>query len=310
MKLAWEILKETFTAWKEDKAARLAAALAYYMVFSLAPLIIIVLALIGMVYNQEEAGGYLIEQVGGLVGESGAEVIQGIVENASQPGSSLVAALVGVGALLLGASGVFGQLQDALNTVWGVAPKPGRSWFGMVKDRLLSMAMVIGVGFLLLVSLVVSAVLAAVNTYLAEFLPPSAGFVGPLLDFIVSLAVITLLFAAIYKVLPDVKINWSDVWAGALVTALLFVIGKFLLGFYIGRQSFSSTYGAAGSILVLLLWVYYSAQILLFGAEFTQVYARKFGSRILPDKDAVLLTPEDRIKQGIPRTQDIEAALH
>jgi membrane protein len=245
----------------------------------------------------------------GLVGESGAEVTRSIVENASQPNSSLVAMVIGIVALLLGASGVFGQLQDALNTIWGVAPKPGRNWTGLVKDRLLSMAMVVGIGFLLLVSLVISAALSAINSYLAEFLPPSAGFVSQLLDFLVSLAVITFLFAAIYKVLPDVQIKWRHVWLGALVTALLFVIGKFLIGFYIGRQSFNSTYGAAGSILVLLLWVYYSAQILLFGAEFTQVSARKFGAQPIPDKEAVLLTSEERNKQGIPRAQDVEATL-
>jgi membrane protein len=309
MKTIWELLKETFTEWQEDKAARLAAALSYYTVFSLAPLIILVLAIIGLLYRREDASVYLIEQMQGLVGQSGAEVIQSIVENASQPGSSLIATIIGVGTLLLGASGVFSQLQDALNTIWGVAPKPGRSWLVMIKDRLLSMAMVLGIGFLLLVSLVVSAVLSGVTAYLSEFLPPSAGAVSRVLDFLISMVVITLLFAAIFKVLPDVKIKWRDVWVGAIVTALLFVLGKFLLGFYIGRQSFNSTYGAAGSILALLLWVYYSAQILLFGAEFTQVYTKKFGSHILPDKNAVLLSPEDRIKQGIPRSQDIETAV-
>jgi membrane protein len=309
VKVIWELLKETFKEWQEDKAARLAAALSYYTVFSLAPLVIIVLAIIGLLYRREEASSYLIDEIQKLVGPSGAEVVQSIVENASQPSSSLMASIIGVGTLLLGASGVFGQLQDALNTIWGVVPKPGRSWLGMVTDRLLSMAMVVGIGFLLLVSLVVSAVLSGVTAYLSEFLPPSAGIVSQLLDFLISMAVITLLFAAIYKVLPDVKIKWRDVWMGAIVTALLFVLGKFLLGFYIGRQSFNSTYGAAGSILVLLLWVYYSAQILLFGAEFTQVYTKKFGSFILPDENAVLLTREDRIKQGIPHSQDVEAAI-
>jgi membrane protein len=216
VKTIWELLKETFTEWQEDKASRLAAALSYYTVFSLAPLVIIILAIIGLLYRREEASSYLINEIQKLVGQSGAEVVQSIVENASQPNTSLVATIIGIGTLLLGASGVFGQLQDALNTIWGVAPKPGRSWLGMVTDRLLSMAMVVGIGFLLLVSLVVSATLTAATTYLSDYLPPSAGVVGRLLDFIISMVVITILFAAIYKVLPDVKIKWRDVWIGAI----------------------------------------------------------------------------------------------
>jgi membrane protein len=309
IKTLWSILKDTFTEWQEDKAARLAAALAYYTIFSMAPLIIIVLGIVGYLFGRDIAGSYLIEQIGGLVGQEGATVFQTIVESASQPTTSIVATTIGLVTLLLGALGMFGQLQDALNTVWGVAPKPGRGIWGFIETRLLSFTMVLGIGFLLLVSLILSSVLAAVNTFLADWLSESSVMVLQVVNFVVSFGVITLLFAMIYKILPDVKLNWSDVWVGAAVTALLFSIGKSVLGIYLGRQTFGSTYGAAGSLMIILLWVYYSAQILLFGAEFTQVYAKRFGGQIIPDKNAILLTPADRAHQGIPHAEDVAAAI-
>lgn len=307
-RVMFDLLKTTFTEWQEDKASRLAAALAYYTVFSMAPLIIIVLGIVGFIFGQDLVGNQLLTQIRSLVGEEGAAVFQTIVENASQPASSVIATLIGVGTLIFGATGLFAQLQDALNTVWGVAPKPGHSFRDMLKTRFLSLTMVFGIGFLLLVSLILSATLSALNNVLFGWAPSSA-LLAQILNFIVSFGVITLLFAMMYKVLPDVEIQWSDVWIGAAVTSLLFSIGKFLLGFYLGSQSFGSTYGAAGSILIILLWVYYSAQILLFGAEFTQVYAKRFGSRLLPSKDAIALTPEMRARQGIPRAADLEAAV-
>lgn len=308
MQIIWGLLKDTFSEWQEDKASRLAAALAYYTVFSMAPLIIIVLGIVGYLFGRDAVGSYLIEQARGLVGAEGAQIFQAIVENASQPASSLIATLIGIASLLFGALGVFGQLQDALNTVWGVAPKPGRGIWGFIETRLLSFTMILGIGFLLLVSLLLSSLLAAFSGFLSNWLSGLGVFVLEALNLIVSFGVITLLFAMIYKILPDVEIDWSDVWLGAAVTALLFTIGKFALGFYLGRQTFGSTYGAAGSILIILLWVYYSAQILLFGAEFTQVYAKKYG-RIRAAKDAVPLTAEMRAKQGIPQAEDIEAIL-
>lgn len=304
----WGLLKDTFSEWQEDKASRLAAALAYYTVFSMAPLIIIVLGIVGYLFGRDIVGSYLIEQARGMVGGEGAQIFQSIVENASQPASSLIATLIGIATLLFGALGVFGQLQDALNTVWGVAPKPGRGIWGFIETRVLSFTMILGIGFLLLVSLLLSSLLAAFSGFLSNWLSSFGVVVLEALNLVVSFGVITLLFAMIYKILPDVEIDWSDVWLGAAVTALLFTIGKFALGFYLGRQTFGSTYGAAGSILIILLWIYYSAQILLFGAEFTQVYAKKYG-RIRAAKDAVPLTAEMRAKQGIPHTEDIEAIL-
>lgn len=302
----WSLLKDTFSEWQEDKAARLAAALAYYTIFAMAPLIIIVLGIIGYLFGRDIVSSYLIEQAHGLVGAEGAKIIQSIIENASQPTSSVVATLIGIVTLLLGALGLFGQLQDALNTVWGVAPKPGRGIWGFIETRLLSFTMLLGIGFLLLVSLVLSAVLAALNGFLANWLSDFGVIVLQVLNVIISFGVITLLFAMIYKILPDVEIDWSEVWIGAAVTALLFTIGKSLLGIYLGRQTFGSTYGAAGSILIILLWVYYSAQILLFGAEFTQVYAKRYG-RIVASKHALPLTAEMRAQQGIPTAEDVAA---
>ena len=280
------LIKATFSEWSEDKAERLAAALAYYSVIALAPLVVIVIAIAGLVFGRDAAQGQIVGQITSLVGQQSAEAIQGIIANASRPKSGIWATVFGVAALLFGASGVFGQLQDGLNTVWEVKPKPGRGILGILKDRFLSLTMVLGVGFLLLISLVISAALSALGVYLNGLLP-LPGVVLQVVNFIISFVVITLLFALLFNVLPDAKIAWGDVWIGAAITALLFVIGKFLLGLYIGRSSLGSAYGAAGSLIVILVWVYYSAQIVFFGAEFTQVYANRYGSQIKPDKDAV-----------------------
>lgn len=290
LKQIWRLLKETFAEWSKDKASRLAAALSYYTVFSLAPLLIIAIAIAGSFFGEEAAKGEIIGQIQGLVGKEGAEVIQTAIENASQKDNQgTVASLISVGVLLFGASGVFAELQDALNTVWEVESKPELGITDFIRKRFLSFAMILGIGFLLLVSLVISATLSGINHYASNLLLPNFAFFWQLVNFFVSFGVITLLFATMYKVLPDVKIAWSDVWIGAAMTALLFVFGKFLIGLYLGNSSFSSTYGAAGSIVVILVWAYYSAQILFFGAEFTEVYARKYGSQIVPDRFAVPL---------------------
>ncbi|HXW01096.1 MAG TPA: YihY/virulence factor BrkB family protein [Anaerolineae bacterium] len=276
-KTIWTLLKETFSEWSEDKASRLAAALAYYTVFALAPLLIIVIAVAGLVFGQEAARGELVTQIQGLVGQEGAQLIETMIESASKPTSGIIATTIAIATILFGASGLFGQLQDALNTIWEVPPKPERGILGMVKDRFLSFTMVLGIGFLLLVSLIISAALSALDPYLTDLLPGSI-YLIKILNLVISFGLITLLFALIYKILPDVEIAWSDVWIGAAVTSLLFNLGKFVIGVYLGNSSAGSAYGAAGSLVVLLLWVYYSAQILLFGAEFTQVYAKRYGS--------------------------------
>lgn len=310
LKVIVRLLKETFQEWQEDKASRLAAALAYYTIFSIAPLLIIAIAIAGAVFGEEAARGEIVGQIQGLVGKPGAEFIETAINNANKPGSNGgLASLIGIGVLLFGASGVFAQLQDSLNTIWEVQPKPTKGLrggiMGFLRQRFLTFSMVLVIGFLLMVSLILSAVLSGLSAYMSHLLP-GLDFVWGIVNFVISFGVITLLFALIYKFLPDVKITWNDVLTGAIITALLFTIGKTLLGQYLGQSSFSSTYGAAGSLVIILAWVYYSAQILFFGAEFTQVYASRYGSRIVPDDHAEFVTEEARAKQGMTRNRKRE----
>jgi membrane protein len=294
----WSLLKEAANEWSEDRAPRLGAALAYYTTFSLVPLLMVIVGIAGLVFGEEAARGEIIRQITGLVGERSAGLIQEMLQQARQPQTGIGGSVIGFVTLLLGASGVFGQLQDALNTVWGVKPKPGRGIVGILKDRFMSFVTLLGTGFLLLVSLVLDAALSAIGEAFSGWLPAPE----PVLQAVnqgVSFGVITLLFALMFKMLPDVKIRWSDVWMGAVVTALLFTLGKFLIGFYLGKSDVGSVFGAAGSLVILLVWIYYSAQILLFGAEFTAVYADHYGSRIEPADNAVPMTREARARQGM-----------
>ncbi len=260
--------------------------------FSLAPLLIIAIAIAGAVFGEEAARGEIVGRIQGLVGNEGATIIETAIKNANRPDLSSIASVFSIIALLFGASGVFTQLQEALNSVWKVTAKPKQGIMGFVRKRILSFSAVLGIGFLLLVSLITSAGLSALNNYVSGMI---AGFeiFWQVLNFFVFFGIVTLLFALIYKFLPDVKMKWNDVWTGAIITSFLFEIGEFVLGVYLGKVTFGSTYGAAGSLVVLLAWVYYSAQILLFGAEFTQVYARRFGSQIVPDKHAIFISEKD-----------------
>ena len=281
----FKLFKEAFQHWQKDKVSRLAAALAYYTIFSVAPLLIIAIAIAGAVFGQSAAEGQLMSQLEGLVGNEAIGVIEIALKNASQPGTGSIASLISIGVLLMGASGVFAQLQDALNTVWHVQPKPGRGIRGFIRKRLLSFCMVLAIGFLLILSLIISTVISTLSKYNTDFLPGS-DFLWSNIDFFVSLGLMIFMFALMYKYVPDVKIAWKDVLVGAIITALLFSFGKFLLERYLSQSSAASAYGAAGSLIIFLAWVYYSAQIILFGAEFTQVYAHKYGSQIVPDKHA------------------------
>jgi membrane protein len=288
-----KLFSDAFTQWNEDKPFQLAAALSYYTLFSLAPLLVIAIAVAGLVFGQEAAQHQIVGAIQGIVGRQSAEAIQEMIKNAGARGSGITATLLGVGTLLIGAGGVVGQLQDSLNTIWGVAPKPGLGILGLLRARFFSLAMVLGLGFLLLVSLLVSAALTAALQFVG------AGGESVLwqgVEFVVSLGVITLLIALIYKVLPDVHMAWRDVLIGAAVTALLFTLGKFLIGLYLGSSATESAYGAAGSLVVVLVWVYYSALIFFFGAEFTQVYANTYGAGVTPDEHAVAVT--DNVKPG------------
>ena len=298
MKSAFNLLKETFADWSEDKATRLAAALAYYTIFSIAPLLVIGIGIAGLVLGRQAVQGQLMSQIKGAVGDQAAGLIQTMIQNTSKPSAGIAATVIGIVILLFGASGVFGQLHDALNTVWEVAPKPGRPFLRTLADRIVPFIMVLGIGFLLLVSLVISAVL----TIAAQFLGSAVGqtaLIGEVVNFVFFFLVSTLLFALIFKILPDAEISWRDVWVGAAFSSLLFGVGRLLLGLYLGWAGVASPYGAAGSLVVLLLWIYYSAQILLLGAEFSQVYAKRYGARRQPSANAIAVTAEMRAQQGL-----------
>ena len=240
------------------------------------------------------------------MGPDGAEAIESMIAGASKPSAGIIASIIGLATLLFGAAGLFGQLKDAMNTIWEVQPKPGQGIMATVKQNFFSFTMVLGTGFLLLVSLVVSAVLSGVLGYFQDSLP-GVDWLWQVVNFLIGFGITTLIFALIFKVVPDVEVDWNDVWIGAAATAALFSIGRLALGWYLGRGSFSSSYGAAASLVVVLLWVYYSAQILFLGAEFTQVYARRYGSRIQPSPNAVPVTQEQRAQQGMPSPDQLGA---
>lgn len=271
------LLKQSLMAWLDDRASHMAAALAFYAFFSIAPLLIIIVAIAGLFMGQEEVRLQIAEQIQGLVGTAGAQTVMLAIQNMSKPSSNIIAAVIGLLTLLFGATAVFNELHDALNTIWKVKSKEDINVLDLVKERFLSFLMVLLLGFLLLVSLVISTALAGLGHLLADVVYGSK-FLLQSLDFILTFSVTTLLFAMIYKILPDVTVKWGDVWIGAAVTALLFTLGKILIGLYLGRSSVGSAYGAAGSLVVILIWIYYSAQILFFGAELTYIYANKRGS--------------------------------
>jgi len=287
--LDFGMVKETYTRWNADKAPRLAAALSFTTIFAIAPVLIIVIAIAGSIIAATVGHGHghsvvrdqLLGAIQASVGKGAADSVAQMVQATfDKPRQSLIAQIVGWVTLVLGAAGLFAALQDALNTVWHVEPPKKGIWL-TIRDRIASIGMLIAIGFLLLVTTALNAAIAFVSTYVSHALPfPGAGIVFALINWIVSVALITLLFAVMFKYLPDAKIEWRDVWTGALVTAVGFVIGQALIAFYLGRAGVASAYGAAGSLIVLLLWVYYSSMILLFGAEFTRVYAEKHGSRI------------------------------
>jgi membrane protein len=276
----WMLFKAAIKGWMDDYAPSMGAALSYYTLFSLAPLLIIVIAVAGMLFGRDAAQAEIIAQLHALVGAKGATAIEGMLEAVREPAQGVVATIVGVVTLLIGATAVFAELQSALDRVWEVPEKkkPSGIW-GLVRTRLLSFGLVLGLGFVLVVSLVASAALAAMGKWWGGWFQ-GWELVLQVLNFAVSFGIFTLFFAMIYKLMPSVKISWRDVWTGAVVTAILFTVGKLLIGLYLGNSSLASGYGAAGSVVVLVAWVYYSAQIFLLGAEYTWVYAHSHGSRV------------------------------
>jgi membrane protein len=285
-KSIWQFLKTTINEWIEAEPFQLSAALSYYTLFSLAPLLLIAIGVAGFVFGREAAQNQIVETLQGMIGQDSAQTVQEMLQASNEkPKTGIISTIIGFVALLFGAGGVVGQLQTSLNKMWEVTPKPGQGIWGFLRQRFFSFAMVLAIGFLLLVSLVVTAVLSSFTGMLSSLLG-DATFIAHAVDILVSFGFVTLLFALIYKYVPDVEIEWRDVWVGAALTAILFTIGKYLIGLYIGTSGVSSTFGAAGSLITILVWVYYSSLIFFLGAEFTRVYATQYGSGVAPAENA------------------------
>ncbi|MEX2336659.1 MAG: YihY/virulence factor BrkB family protein [Fulvivirga sp.] len=293
----WGILKQTVVEFIEDDPMGYSASIAFYTIFSLPAILIIVVTIAGSAYEDQVVQGGLLEQIESLIGHESAAEVNKILANASDTGTTIMAKIVGIGTLIFSATTVFMSLQAGLNKIWGLRPKPEKGFIKFVVNRLLSLAMIISIGFLLLVSLLADTLLAAFKNLISQILSEAAFYVATVFNLAFSLFVITIVFALIFKVLPDAKIRWKTVWVGAFVTTLLFVTGKYLIGFYLGNSSIGSAYGAAGSLVLLLIWVYYSSVIVLFGAEFTYVYSKVMGHRIRPNKDAVILRVKEEEKE-------------
>ena len=285
----WTMLKETVSDWLEDKAMRLAAAMAFYTMLAIGPLLIIVIKIVSVIFRKDVQRGKAQNYVHDFIGGKAADVLDPIFKAAVEPGKGVMATIISIAVLLFSASGLFGELQDSLNTIWEVQPRPDRGIMGTIKDRFFSIMLVLGTAFLLMVSLVMTTAVAVIVKWVG-----GGGWFWEAVNFVLSIGIITVLFALMFKYLPDAKIRWRDVRVGAALTGVLFTVGKFALGWYLGKASTTSVYGAAGSLVALLLWVYYSAQILFFGAEFTQVFAQRRGEPIVPSKNAVKVTADER----------------
>ncbi len=293
-KILWETLKGAFTAFNDDNALKLSASLSYYTVFSLSPMFIIIISLCGIFFGREAIQGQIDDQIRGLVGNDAAVQIQELIKNAQLTNQSGLAAVIGLVTLFIGATGVFAEIQDSINFIWSLKAKPKQSWLKYLTNRLLSFSMIVSIGFLLLVSLGINAIMGLLSGYLEDRIFPEGTVVlFYVLNQALVLAIISALFAVIFKVLPDGHLRWKDAFVGAGFTAILFMVGKFLIGAYLGSSGVANTYGAAGSIILILLWVYYTAAILYFGAEFTKVYTEKFGQRITPSPHAVVVEKKE-----------------
>ena len=301
----WKVLKQSFNGFADDKVMKLSGSLAYYTVFSMGPLLIVIIYLCSIFFGREAIEGTIYGQIESFVGGDTAKQIQDIIKNASIGDKGRVAAIVGIVTLLIGATTVFAEIQDSINEIWGIKPKPKKGWLKLLTNRLLSFSVIVSLGFLLLVSLGISYLVEVLSKGLSRAFPDITVIIFYIINLVLSMAVISVLFAVIFKVLPDAKIKWRDVTAGAIATALLFMLGKFAISFYIGKSDVGSTYGAAGSLVVLLVWVYYSSIILYFGAEFTKAYAVEFGSAIHPNQYAVF-TREVEVEESKGSVQQVE----
>ncbi|MVM38454.1 YihY family inner membrane protein [Spirosoma sp. HMF3257] len=307
---AWIVLRDSFNGFLDDRCLKLSAALAYYTIFSLAPLLVLVISLTSIFFGEEAIRGQIFGQINGLVGNEAAKQIQDMIKSVGLSGKTSTALVLGILTLVLGATSIFVEIQDSVNLIWRVKPKPKKGWVKILKDRLLSSSLVVSLGFLLLVSLIINGMVLALSSTLTRYLPGLGVYVISAINLLISTGVVTVLFGVIFKVLPDAKIAWKDVRGGAIFTALLFMLGRYLIGLYIETTSTSSTYGAAGSLIVILTWIYYTAAILYFGAEFTLAYANHFGIRIEPADYAVYVeqTERERDVATIPTQKKVEQA--
>ena len=301
-----EVFKNSFSGFSDDKVTKLSASLAYYTVFSMAPLLIVIISLCSLLLGREAVEGKIYGQLAGFVGSDTAKSLQDIIKNASIAGKGKLAVIIGAITLLVGATTVFAEIQDSINMIWGLKPKPKKGWLKLIQNRFLSFSVIASLGFLLLVSLGVTTLIDGFSKRLQGYFPQVTIVVFYIVNLAITLAVITLIFGVIFKVLPDAKIKWKDILAGAIATALLFMLGKFGISFYISKSNVGSTYGAAGSLVVLLLWIYYSSIILYFGAEFTKAYAVKYGSEIHPN-DYAVTTKMVEVETGSQSVQSKEA---
>ncbi|MGN6342059.1 MAG: YihY/virulence factor BrkB family protein [Ginsengibacter sp.] len=286
-KRLWEVLKKSFKGFSNDRITKMSSSLSYYTIFSMAPLLIIIISLSGLFLGQDAAQGKIYDQLSDFIGSNAASQLQTMIQNASLSGKSKFAAIIGIATLIVGATTVFAQIQDTINYIWGIKPKPKKGWLNFLKNRFLSFSVIIGLAFLLLVSLTLSTIVDTFSASLKAHFPQITVVLLYVINTVITLLLTALIFGTIFKVLPDAKIRWRDVITGAITTAVLFMLAKFGISFYISKSNVGTTYGAAGSLVILLLWVYFSAMILYFGAEFTKAYAVEFGAAIHPDDYAV-----------------------
>lgn len=289
----FELLKDTFNAFSDDNAMRMSAALAYYTIFSLAPLLLIIIWLVGFFFGERAIEGQVFQELNAIVGKESAKLIQEFIQGVSLAGKSGLAIVIGIGTLVAGATKVFVEIQSSINSIWGLRAKPTKGWLKLIVDRVLSFSVIIGLGFLLIASLTINIVIDYLSSFLIQYFPDTTLFFAGLINNSVSFIVIAILFGAIFKFLPDAEVKWSNVRSGAIFTTILFILGKYIIGLYMQFAAPASAYGAAGSMIVILLWIYYTSAILFFGAEFTQVYARRHTGEIIPSKYAVRVISQE-----------------
>jgi len=311
-KRLWKVLKNSFKGFSNDRITKMSSSLSYYTLFSMAPLLIIIISLSGIFLGQDAAQGKIYDQLSNFIGSNAASQLQTMIQNASLSGKSKLAAIIGIATLIVGATTVFAQIQDTINYIWGIKPKPKKSWLNFLKNRFLSFSVIIGLAFLLLVSLTLSTLIDGFSEALKAHFPQITVVFLYIINTLITLIVTALIFGAIFKVLPDAKIRWKDVLTGAITTAVLFMLAKFGISFYISKSNVGTTYGAAGSLVILLLWVYFSAMILYFGAEFTKAYAVEFGAEIRPDDYAVTtkIVEVEVGKKSIQEKENTELKTH